>query len=176
MGSVEEKPRQEGQSLSAWLTLLQAHAVLVNLLEKDLQAATGLPLGSFEVLVQLTSAPEGRLKMVELADSILLSKSGVTRLVDRMEAEGLVTRGSCATDRRIVYAIVTPEGRAALRDAMPRHLESLAQRFTSHLSPSEIKTLRATLQKILDAHGYGTPACPTEEQLSADEPRKATVG
>ena len=156
--------------------MLHAHALLVDVLEKDLQASTGLPLGSFEVLVQLASAPDGQLKMVELAQSLLLSKSGVTRLVDRMEAVGLVTRGACPTDRRIVYTVLTPQGRAALRDAMPRHLESLAERFTSHLTPAEVGMLRATLQKILDAHGYGVPACPTAEQISADEPRKATVG
>lgn len=176
MASTERNPRQEGEGLSAWLTMLHAHAVLVDVLERDLQAATGLPLGSFEVLVQLASAPDGQLKMVELAQSLLLSKSGVTRLVDRMEGAGLVTRGACATDRRIVYAMLTPEGRAALRDAMPRHLDSLAERFTSNLTSGEVATLRKTLQKILDAHGYGVPACPTAEQISADQPREATVG
>ena len=168
--------RQEGESLSAWLTFLQAHALLLDLLEKDLQAGTGLPLGSFEVLVQLASAPDGQLKMVELSQSLLLSKSGVTRLVDRMEAAGLVTRGACPTDRRIVYAVLTPKGRAALREAMPLHLESLGERFTRYLTPAEITMLRTTLQKVLDAHGLGTPACPTEAQLSADEPREAPVG
>jgi DNA-binding MarR family transcriptional regulator len=156
--------------------LLQTNALLVDLLGRDLEASSGLSLGSFEVLVQLTSAPDGRLKMQELADKVLLSKSGVTRVVDRMMAAGLVTRAACATDRRVVYAVVTPEGRAALRDAMPLHLDSLERRFTSHLTPAEINMLRATLQKVLDAHGYGPPACPTAAQLSADEPREASVG
>ncbi len=83
-------------------------------------ASHGMPLGWFEVLVQLTSAPDSRLKMQELAHSVLLSKSGVTRLVDRMEAAGLVTRAACPTDRRAVYAVVTPAGtRGAPRRTPP---------------------------------------------------------
>lgn len=176
MADKERNRRQEDQGLSAWLTMLQANSLLVDLLEADLQAAAGLPLGWFEVLVQLTSAPEGKLKMQELAQSLILSKSGVTRLVDRMEAGGLVTRGPCATDRRIVYAVITSEGRAAIREAMPRHIESLSKRFTEHLTPAELTMLRTTLQKVLVAHGYGVPACPTTAQLSADEPRETPVG
>lgn len=177
MSPKAQNRRQEDPGLVAWLTLLQANSVLVDLLGADLQAAAGLPLGWFEVLVQLTSAPDGRLKMQELAHSVLLSKSGVTRLVDRMVAAGLVARDSCATDRRVVYAAVTVAGRAALRNAMPEHMESLAERFTKHLTPAELGMLRATLQKVLDAHGFSPPPCPTEKQLaSADEPRETPVG
>ena len=177
MAAKQQIRRSAEPGLAAWLTLLQANSVLVDLLESDLQASANLPLGWFEVLVQLTTAPEGRLKMRELAHSVLLSKSGVTRLVDRMETAGLVTRGACATDRRVVYAIVTPQGREALRNAMPRHLESLGERFTKHLTPSELTMLRTTLQKLLDVHGFAPPPCPTEEQLSsADESRQAPVG
>ena len=162
--------------MSAWLTLVQANSLLLDLLEADLMASHGMPLGWFEVLVQLTSAPDSRLKMQELAHSVLLSKSGVTRLVDRMEAAGLVARAACPTDRRAVYAVVTPEGREALRVALPRHLESLAERFTNHLTPGELNMLRTTLQKVLDAHGF-VPSCPSVEQLtSADEPRETPVG
>ncbi len=171
--------RQEDQGLAAWMTLLQANSLLVDLLESDLHGAAGLPLGWFEVLVQLTSAPEGYLKMQDLAHSILLSKSGVTRLVDRMESAGLVTRKPCPTDRRVVYAVVTPAGREALRAALPTHLKNLAERFTKHLTPAELGMLRTTLQKVLDAHGYAPPPCPTREQLessSADESREAPVG
>jgi DNA-binding MarR family transcriptional regulator len=166
----------EDPGLSAWLTLVQANSLLLDLLEADLMASQGMPLGWFEVLVQLTSAPDSRLKMQELAHSVLLSKSGVTRLVDRMEAAGLVTRAACPTDRRAVYAVVTPQGREALRAALPPHLDSLTERFTNHLTPGELNMLRTTLQKVLDAHGF-VPTCPSVEQLaSADEPRETPVG
>ena len=171
-----QNSRSEDPGLTAWLTLVQANSLLVDLLEADLLASNGMPLGWFEVLVQLTTAPDSQLKMQELAHSVLLSKSGVTRLVDRMEAAGLVTRAACPTDRRAVYAVVTPEGRKALRAALPRHLESVAERFTNHLTPGELNMLRTTLQKVLDAHGF-VPSCPSVEQLtSADEARETPVG
>lgn len=177
MTPKEQNRRQEDPGLAAWLTLLQARSVLVDVLEADLQASAAPPLGWLEVLFQLTSAPEGRLKMWELAHSVLLSKSGVTRLVDRMEAAGLVSRGPCPTDRRVVYAMVTPAGREALRIALPRHLDSLGERFTNHLTPAELNMLRTTLQKVLDAHGFAPPLCPSQEQLGlADEPRETPVG
>ena len=176
MASETRNRRSEDPGLAAWLTLVQAQSLLVDLLEADLQAGAGLPLGWFEVLVQLTSAPDGRLKMQELAHSVLLSKSGVTRLVDRMEMAGLVERTPCPTDRRAIYAVVTTEGRAALRDALPKHLDSLGERFTRYLTQAELNGLRGTLQKILDAHGFA-PNCPTVEQLaSADESRQTPVG
>lgn len=176
MAARDGNRRSEDPGLAAWLTLVQAESLLVDLLEADLQAGARLPLGWFEVLVQLTSASEGRMKMQELARSVLLSKSGVTRLVDRMETAGLISRTPCPTDRRAIYAVVTPEGRAALRAALPIHLDSLGERFTRHLSKAELDGLRATLQKILDAHGFA-PNCPSVEQLaSADESREAPVG
>src|SRR6266498_3687257 len=119
------KASEASGGLAAWLTLLQARSVVVDALEADLE----LPLGWFEVLIQLTSAEDGRLKMQELAHSVLLSKSGVTRLVDRMADAGLVTRDACETDRRVVYATVTHKGRTALRQALPAHAESLARHF-----------------------------------------------
>jgi DNA-binding MarR family transcriptional regulator len=152
-----KKTPEGGEGLAAWLTLLQARSVVEDALEEDL----GLPLGWFEVLIQLTSAPEGRLKMQELAHSVLLSKSGLTRLVDRMAGARLVIRGPCPTDRRAVYATVTPEGRAALRKALPRHNESLERNFSNVLTPAELGMLRSTLSKILDASGFVPAPCPT---------------
>jgi DNA-binding MarR family transcriptional regulator len=152
-----KKTPEGGDGLAAWLTLLQARSVVVDALEQDLE----LPLAWLEVLLQLTSAPDGRLKMQELAHSVLLSKSGLTRLVDRMAEAGLVIRGPCETDRRVVYATVTPEGRAALRKALPRHNESLERHFSSVLTPAELGMLRSTLTKILDASGFVPGPCPT---------------
>lgn len=163
-----------GAGIAAWLTLLQARSVVVEGIEQDLERKGRLPLPWFEVLLQVTSAPEGRLKMQELAHSVLLSKSGVTRLVDRMVEAGLMTREACATDRRSIYAVATPAGRAALKEAMPVHEESLERRFSAILTPAELSMLRTTLKKILDASGFAPAACPSNLDhlaLDAEQPR-----
>jgi DNA-binding MarR family transcriptional regulator len=164
--NATKRAPEGGEGLAAWLTLLQARSVVEDALEEDL----GLPLAWFEVLIQLTSAPEGRLKMQELAHSVLLSKSGLTRLVDRMAEAGLVIRGPCETDRRVVYATVTPEGRGALRKALPRHNESLERHFSSVLTPAELGMLHSTLTKILDAADFVPAPCPTTLPVGPDEP------
>jgi len=166
-----EKTPAGGEGLAAWLTLLQARSVVVDALETDL----AMPLGWFEVLIQLTSAPEGRLKMQQLAHSVLLSKSGLTRLVDRMAEAGLVTRAPCPTDRRAIYAIVTPAGRAALRKALPTHNESLDEHFSNVLTPAELAGLRASLGKILDAANFNAPPCPTNLPATNAPKQRARV-
>jgi DNA-binding MarR family transcriptional regulator len=153
-----KRPADGGEGLAAWLTLLQARSVVVDALEADLE----IPLPWVEVLVQLSSAPEGRLPMQELAHSVLLSKSGLTRLFDRMEKAGLVKRLPCPSDRRITWAAVTPQGRAALRRAMPVLNRSLERSFSSLLTTAELNTLRATLGKVLDAAGFAPTPCPTQ--------------
>ena len=107
---------------ASWPLLLEAHAALVDQLEGALKRRGGPPLAWYDVMVQLSSAPDGALPMKELADSLLLSRSGATRLVDRMEAAGYVERDSCATDRRIVYARLTPRGRAVFDEVRPGHI------------------------------------------------------
>src|SRR3954452_22142689 len=112
----------DGRRLAAWRALLASHAALVGRLGEELQDEKGLPLPWYEVLLWLGQAPDGRMRMGELADSLLLTPSGVTRLVDRMETEGLVHRQQCPNDRRGWNAVITPEGRARLRSAAPVHL------------------------------------------------------
>jgi DNA-binding MarR family transcriptional regulator len=143
--------------------------MVVDALEDDLQRERHVPLPWLEVLMQLTSAPDGRLKMQELAHSVLLSKSGVTRLVDRIAEAGLVNRGACETDRRVVYAMVTPAGRAALRDALPAHEESLTRHFSNVLTPTELGMLRSTLAKVLNAGGFAPTPCPAAVSADADD-------
>jgi len=120
------------ERMGAWMALLQTHATVVGALEEALLAEQNLPLSWFEVLIQLTAQPDGRLPMQELARSVLLSKSGVTRLVDRMADAGLVLRESCASDRRVVYATATARGRALLTDAMPVFVEGFERSFSRH--------------------------------------------
>src|SRR5439155_21330416 len=96
--------------MAAWMALMQAHAAVVAGLEDELLRERGLPLSWHEVLVHLAAAPEGRLRMQDLARSVLLSKSGVTTLVDRMEGHGLGDRTACSSDRRVVYGPIAHRG------------------------------------------------------------------
>ena len=105
--AVVDVKRANEERMAAWMALMQAHAAVVAGLEDKLVKDRGLPLSWHEVLVHLAAAPDGKLRMQDLARSVLLSKSGVTRLVDRMEESGLVERTACASDRRVIYAAIT---------------------------------------------------------------------
>src|SRR6266545_4811090 len=105
-------PELTDEQLEAWRAFLRAQAALIRTLDRELEAEQGLPITFFDVLVQLSQAG-GRLRMSELADAVLLSRSGVTRLVDRMVRAGLVRREACPTDRRSMYATLTTEGKRA---------------------------------------------------------------
>ena len=128
---------------------LMAHGAVVKKLEHELVEETGLPLGWYEVLLHLSWAPERRLRMQELAGRILLTPSGLTRVVDRMEAEGLVQREPCPTDRRALYATLTQPGLKRLRDASPVHLRGVEEHFARHLTDREADVLRKALGKVL---------------------------
>lgn len=144
-----EKPGDE--RFSVWPLLLEAHAVLVDRLGRDLEGNGGPPLAWYDVMVQLSAAPGNRLSMRELADRVLLSKSGVTRLVDRMSDAGYVARDSCAEDRRIVYAKLTDKGRSILDQVMPGHIDDVDRYFSRHLSPEEARVLTKVLEKVVSA-------------------------
>ena len=127
--------------MAAWRGFFRAHDRLTKALDVDLVSAHGLPLTSYEVLLYLADSPEGRLRMSELADSVLLSRSGLTRLVDRLERQGLLRRESCASDRRGAYAAITQRGRALFDRARVTHLEGVRRRFLDHLSEDELRWL-----------------------------------
>lgn len=133
----------------AWRTFLMAHGAVVRKLEHELAEETGLPLGWYEVLLHLSWAPDRRLRMQELAGSILLTPSGLTRVVDRMEAEGLVRREPCPHDRRVSYATLTEQGRNRLRKASPVHLRGVEEHFARHLTDREADVLCKALGKVL---------------------------
>ena len=147
---MTEQITRRDPRLAAWTAFLRAHARVVRELERELQAEQGMALTDYDVLVQLASAGERRLRMSELADRLLLSRSGVTRLVDRLEAGGLVERVSCDTDRRGQWASLTDAGYARLRGASPTHLRGIASHFLDRLSGEELTELERTLARLAD--------------------------
>lgn len=148
--------RVDENRLAAWRALLWAHAATMRVLERELEAECGLPLAWYDVLAQLNAAG-GRLRMSELADAVLLSRGGLTRLVDRIVAAGLVCREACASDRRSAFAVLTPAGRAALRRASRVHLAGIERHFAAHVSPDEAVTVARALQRVAEAAGTTVP-------------------
>ena len=117
-------------------------------LDSELEAAHGLPLTQYEVLLYLDAAPDRRLRMTELARSVLLSQSGVTRLVDRLEARGLVVREPCPEDRRGLLARITDEGRRRLAEARPTHLAGIRRLFVQHFDDDELRRLAEVWERV----------------------------
>ena len=136
--------------LTAWRSFLRAHAQISRTLEAELVTAHDLPLASYDVLVQLSEAPDRGLRMTELAERVLLSRSGLTRLVDRLERDDLVKREACPSDARGTRAVLTDAGLARLRDAWPTHLHGVAEHVTGKLTPAEIDELGRLLGKLID--------------------------
>jgi DNA-binding MarR family transcriptional regulator len=135
--------------LRAWRGFLRAHAALIRELDAELEAEHGLSLTSFDVLIQLEQAPDRRLRMRDLADAVLLSRSGLTRLVDRLVREGMIERETCNTDARGFFAVLTDRGQAALHAARPTHLAGVRRLFTGRLEPRDLTTLGGLLERIL---------------------------
>jgi DNA-binding MarR family transcriptional regulator len=136
--------------LNAWRSFLRAHAAVVRELERELQAEQKLALTDYDVLVQLAAAGEHRLRMSDLADGLLISRSGATRLIDRLVAEGLVERASCESDRRGQWAALTDAGSRRLREAAPTHLRGIATHFLDRLSPEDLSALERMLGGVLE--------------------------
>jgi len=128
--------------------MLRAHAALTRELDAQLAREHKLPLSSYEVLLFLADAPEGRMRMAELADSVLLSRSGLTRLVDRLEREGLLKRKPCESDARGFFAEITPKGRRLFDAARRTHLDGVRTLFLSRFSRDELRALGALWQKL----------------------------
>jgi len=149
MTNAQPDPRDP--RLAAWRSFLRAHARVIRTLEAELDASQDLALTDYDVLVQLAIAPDRRLRMSELADALLLSRSGATRLVDRLVRQGLVERVVCDTDRRGQWASLTDDGHARLRDATPTHLGGVAEHFLDRLSNDDLAALQRMLEPIAEA-------------------------
>ena len=141
--------------MAAWRSFLEAHRRVVDVLEAELREHQSLPLAWYDVLVQLSESPTRSLRMQELADAVLLSKSGLTRLVDRMQSDGLVERRPCQADGRGIEAVLTPAGLDRLRDAAPTHVDGVRAHFADRLRPGEAAVLAQALSRIAGADGDG---------------------
>ena len=150
MSTAKSIPGPRDPRLETWRSFLVAHAQIRRQLERELQAEQSLGLGEYEVLLLLARAENRQLRMSELADRLVLSRSGVTRLVDRLEADALVERASCDTDRRGSWATLTKAGHDRLRRAAPTHLRGVGEHFLDRIPPDELDALQRTLDRVLD--------------------------
>ncbi len=144
---TETAPPQASPALRAWAQLLRGHAATTRLLSAELQEH-GLTINDYEALFLLSQADGGRLKRVELARRLVLTPSGVTRLLEGLEAAGLVERASCEADLRIVYAQLTELGRERLSAASCGHVGSVRALFEEYLSCEELDTLASLLERL----------------------------
>ena len=143
--------RPERSRLEVWQQFLRAHRQVLGVLGDELEQERGLPLAWYEVLLHVERAPDRRLRMSDLADAVVLSPSGLTRLVDRMVDDGLVRREPCPSDRRSTYAVLTADGRSALRRAAPTHLRGIDEHFARLLTDDEVGALSRALGRVLDS-------------------------
>jgi DNA-binding MarR family transcriptional regulator len=139
--------------LRAWRGLLRAHACLAKRLDAELEHEHGLPMTSYEVLGHLEESSGGRMRMCELAEQAQLSRSGLTRLVDRLERDGLLERCSCDHDARGAYACLTQTGRERLQAARGTHLAVIREQFLSHFSEAELGSLADLWERIAPCSG-----------------------
>ena len=139
----------ETRQWEAWRGFIRVHAALVHEFDRELVETHGLTLHEFEVLLLLDRAENGRLRMSELADRALLSQSGLTRLVDRLERAGLVERLRCAADRRGLYASLTEEGRLQFAKSSRTHFDDVGRLFFDRLEPEQIEALAGAWETLL---------------------------
>lgn len=134
--------------LDAWKGLLRAHAAVTTRIERRLAQAGSVPLTSYDVLLELAAAPGRELRMSELAERVLLSRSGLTRLVDRLEEQGYLERAPCEQDRRGTKAVLSSDGLQALREAWPSYAAGIRAEFAAFLREDEAALLATALERV----------------------------
>ncbi|HEV8105781.1 MAG TPA: MarR family transcriptional regulator [Gaiellaceae bacterium] len=158
MTTTSTPPRQ----LDSWVSFLRSHAAITRELSAQLQREHGLTLNDYEVLLHLSYAEGGMLRRVDLAERVLLTASGITRLLEGLERSGYVSKETCESDARVSYAKLTPDGRAKLRVAGVTHLRGIDDLFVSRYSRSEL----ATLAELLGRLPVTGAACKSPEPCS----------
>ena len=149
---VGRSVRLTDTELRAWQALLHAHQDVNRTLDAELRAEHGISLSSYDVLLRLIRAPDRRLRMSELAGRVMMPASTVTRVVDRLVKDGLVTRAGIDADGRVLVAEITSRGRATVRRAARTHLRGIREHFTDRLDEAELRDLGAILEKITGPH------------------------
>ncbi len=147
-------------SVAAFSRLLRAHSTLWRELSARLVADHGLTINDYEALLHLSHAEEGALRRVDLAERLMLTPSGVTRLLDGLERDGWVKKGQCDSDARVTYAILTDEGRERLESAARTHIAQIRQIFEERFSTEELETLVELLGRLPDVTGHGESCSP----------------
>jgi DNA-binding MarR family transcriptional regulator len=156
MATTSNPPAEQltAPELRAWRGLLRVHAALAKALDAQLDDAHDLPLSSYEVLMYLADAEDERMRMCDLASTVLLSRSGLTRLVDRLAREGLLERVACDADGRGAFAKLTPAGREKLRQARATHLAGVRALFLDRFTPEELELLGESWDRVLAGIGF----------------------
>jgi DNA-binding MarR family transcriptional regulator len=155
-----DTPSLDGDALEAWRSYLQSHATILRLLDAELVAEHGITTRDYEVLLYLAQAPDRKLPMSALAESTMLTRSGITRLVDGLVAGGFIERAACPNDARVSYAQLTDDGLTKLRNAGGTHVRSIGRLFLEHFSPEETGQLASLLGRLPGAGRGG--ACTVE--------------
>jgi DNA-binding MarR family transcriptional regulator len=140
-------------ALEAWVGLLRAHAAATRALSAGLLAEHGLSINDYEALLHLSNSSEG-MRRVDLAEKLLLTASGVTRLLDGLEEAGLVAKRSCETDARVTYAVLTDAGRERFEAAKCTHVDGIRSLFEDRLTAAEVRTLADLLGRLPSVGGY----------------------
>ena len=144
--------RLSDAELRAWQAFLHAHHQVVRRLDAELRSEHDLPLNGYDVLLRLARAPERSLRMTDLAERVLMSPSGLTRVVDRLVEAGLVGRERSAGDARVMLAHLTEEGRRVVRRAAKTHLRGIREHFTGQLTGTQLRDVAAALEMIAGPH------------------------
>jgi DNA-binding MarR family transcriptional regulator len=148
------------QALSAWVGLLRGHAALTRALNADLVTDHGLTLNDYEVLLRLSRAPERKMRRVDLAEQVLLTASGITRLLDGLQASGYVDKAACSSDARVTYAVLTGAGHEKLRSAAEVHVAGIHAMFAERYSDDEMATLAELLSRLDGSEPDGEACTP----------------
>ncbi len=136
--------------LKTWITFLRTYSKVQARLAEDMHCQHQIPLSWYDVLVHLYHAPRRGMRMQDLADAVILSSSGLTRLLDRMIEAGFVERVSCAEDRRVIYATLTPQGSEAIEEILPGQQARIEHYFAQYLTDVEMDTIQQGLQRVLE--------------------------
>lgn len=168
MSLTTESSRLDGSALEAWRSYLQSHAGIVRELDAELIAQHGITVRDYEVLLYLAQADERKLPMSALSERTMLTRSGITRLIDGLVGQGWIERVSCASDARVSYARLTDGGYEKLRQAGCTHVAGIERLFLAHFSPAELEQLAGLLRRLPGASFGGACTVADDDAPACD--------